>query len=267
MKKVLSLFLIFVFCFGLCACGNEAISRTEYEKEEYETKEEIWVMTDDNEYNEDGNILTSIKNMYNKDGELVSKESIIHKWNVGSLSNYTYEYDFDQQNNLTEVRALVDGVVKDVFTFNSDGSITEFASYDSGGQTDYKVYEYDENGNLLSSVDYNESGDLDEKILYEYREDGTCEKFSCYNEGDVLLYITECDETGWSCFTQYYNETAPSYDHKFEYDSYGNVTEKIDYFADSTQEQSHHKYTYKKIFVTPLQKMIIEAKNKLLVWN
>lgn len=262
MKKVLLLPMIFVLCFGLCACGNEATSQAENKN-----KEEIWVMTLDNDYSEDGDILSSIEYVYNEDGEVVSKGANI-KSKLGYYSEYTYEYYFDQQNNLTEVRALVDDVVKDVFTFNSDGYITEFASYhEGGGKSDYIVYEYDENGNLLSSVEYNDSGALDEKVLYEYRDDGTCEKFSCYREGDVLLYITECDETGWASFTQYYNEIAPSYDHKFEYDNHGNVTEKIDYFANSTREQSHHKYTYEKIFVTPLQKMIIEAKNKLLVWN
>lgn len=261
MKKVLSLLLVFALCFSLWACGNDATSQTENEN-----KEKIWVMTSDKDYNEDGDIFSSIEYMYNDDGELYSKESTIK--NIGNCSKFTYEYDFDQQNNLTEVRVLVDGVVKDVFTFNSDGCITEFSSYYEGGKkSDYKVYEYDENGKLLSSVDYNNSGDMEKKILYKYRKDGTCEKFSCYEEGDVLLYITECDETGWPCFTQYYNEIAPSYDYKFEYDEQGNVIEKIRYFSNSTQEQSHHKYTYKKISVTSIQKTIIEAKNKLLVWS
>ena len=267
MKKALSLILALILSLSLTACikdeKNEIVLPTEASLPE--TKEEVWVVTRIESINDEGDVFMCTEFEYNEDGELIG-----YKQNKGYTilvnDEYTYEYDFDEQNNISEVRVFADGKLSDVYTYNSDGLIIEITSYHGNGkQSDHKTYEYDEAGRLVIYIDYMSSGELDNKILYKYREDGTCEEHSCYEEDDVLLYVTECDEKGMPYFTQYYNAKAPNYSYKYVYDSYGNLTEKITYFGKGTKEQSHSRFTYSKIWVTPLQKEILEAKDRTSV--
>lgn len=267
MKKVLSLLLALVMCLSLCACGGGDQNPEEQPTEEQPTeiKEEIWVIISVDSINDKGIVFTHTENVYNEDGELARRGSGYYKNKLydDDFVDCTYEYEFDEQNNLTEMRVF--DTFPDVYTFNSDGYITEITSYyGDGRQSGHKLFEYDEAGRLVTSIFYMDSGKLDCKILYKYREDGTCEEHSCYEEDDVLLYITECDELGRPYFTKYYNAKAPTYSYKYVYDDNGNLTEVFQYFGNSNDEQSHYRYTYRLIQVTPLQKKIIEAKNKLI---
>jgi hypothetical protein len=250
-------------CLSLCACGG---GDQNPEEQPTEIKEEIWVRISDDSINDKGTVIIRTENVYNEDGELARRGSGLYKNKLydDDFVDCTYEYELDEQNNLTEMRVFENNTLYDVYTFNRDGYITEITSYyGDGRQSDHQLFEYDEAGRLVTSIDYMDSGELDYKILYKYREDGTCEEHSCYEEDDVLLYITECDELGRPYFTKYYNAKAPTYSYKYVYDDNGNLTEVFQYFGNSNDEQSHYRYTYRLIQVTPLQKKIIEAKNKL----
>ena len=270
MNKALSLILALVLCLSLCACGgvDQNPEAPPTEEQPAEIKEEIWVRISEDSINDEGDIIMRWEDVYNEDGELArhgfgSYESKLHD---ADFVDYTYEYEFDEQNNLIEMRVFENDIICDIYTFNNDGLIIEITSYyPDGRQSDRGVYEYDEAGRLVTSIDYMDSGKLDRKILYKYRADGTCEERSCYKEDDVLLYITECDELGRPYFTKYYNTKAPTYSYKYIYDDNGNLTEVFQYRGKSNDEQSHYRYTYRLIQVTPLQKKIIEAKNKLRV--
>ena len=270
MKRLFALILALVMCLPFCGCSKEESKTTEQKeaktveegvkstvdevKKTEVPKEKVCVLVKSESINASGRVIMENDYEYNDDGELVTS----------SEAHYTYEYEFDKNDALTEARRLEGGKVNEVYTFNDKGYITKITHFytDNGKMGWWHEYEYDETGKVITYIDYWGSGELDDKRLYTYREDGTCEKITCYEAEDTLLYITDCDEKGMPKFTQYYNAKAPSYTYEYKYDIYGNLTETVQYFGFSTREQSRYRYTYAVIEVTALQKMIIEAKNR-----
>ena len=262
MKKIIAMIGIFLLCVGMCSCANAGSNAETETTQPAEPKEKVWVCTKIESINQEGDVISLFERRYNDDGELIFWGTNLK----GQLSfgvETTYEYKFDEQNNLTEMRAVEADGGWEVYTFNSLGYITQTVSYYSDGDlADRQEYEYDEAGRIILNINYYDNGKIDDKRLYEYRPDGTCEKITCYEADDVLLYITDCDENGMPQFTQYYNAKAPTYTYAYQYDSYGNLIERVQYFGTSTREQSRDRYTYEQIAVTALQKMILEAKDR-----
>lgn len=263
MKKIMAMVTVFLLCVGMCSCGNaDSDAGVETTAQPTEPKERVWVRTKIESINQDGDVISLSQGQYNDDGELTFWGTNL-KGQLSVGDGMTYEYNFDEQNNLTEMRVIEADGGWEIYTFNSLGYITETVSYHSDGDmADRQEYEYDEAGRVVLYINYYDNGKVDDKCLYEYRSDGTCEKITCYEAEDKLLYITDCDEKGMPKFTQYYNAKAPTYTYEYSYDSYGNLIERIQYFGTSTKEQSRNRYTYAEIEVTALQKMIIEAKNR-----
>lgn len=226
-----------------------------------EERVEAWVLKSIGHINSNGKQIQSSSYSYNKAGERISKKTSLA--GVPNEDSYTYSYFFNDAGRLSEVHMYENGVLHEVLLFNEQGLIVELLGYYPDGRSqDHKLFVYEDHGRLVSVSDYYDSGNLNRILSYSYAENGICKEIVCHEANDVLLYITQCDENGDPSHTQYYNKKAPEYTHEYIYDSNGNLTEIIDYFAGTAREQDHTVYTYGHTTVTKLQKQIMDAKYK-----
>lgn len=130
-------------------------------------------------YDADGNITLGI--FYGKDG----------------AESRRVEYRYDEQGNCVEELYYMDGALRNAYTYNELGNMTEAASYDAEGVVSFvqSRYEYDDNGNVLSCVETDSVGDITETCEWEYDEDGnrTAEYF--YDCNGELYYWSETSYT------------------------------------------------------------------------
>ena len=84
----------------------------------------------------------------------------------------------------------------------------------------WSEYEYDEQGNQIKAVSYDESGNIESRLKYEYDGQGNQTKRTSYDESGNI--------EGWS---------------EHEYDGQGNQT-KITYYAENGNIKSRSEYVY-----------------------
>lgn len=143
------------------------------------------------------------------------------KW-YDSLGHLLYlnEYEYDAKGNIT----------KELFRWENDDELVstyEYEFYDSGkiktqtrkGETEYIVYSYAENGNILEEMSCDIDGSMRSRYKYYYDKHGNETKVEQYNEKNELCAYSE-----------------------YEYDGEGNVTLKRDYENGSLTGKSEYKY-------------------------
>ena len=111
---------------------------------------------------------------YDANGNCIEEE---HYEPDGTLE-YTYLYAYNDQGKCTQrtfISTEIQGGYKEVLTYNDAGKIARADYYYGTPFTHsfYSVYSYNEAGQEIGSLDYNEDGELVRTCVQEYYEDGT----------------------------------------------------------------------------------------------
>lgn len=188
---------------------------------------------------------------YQDDGSKIVLESQDVLESTGeAVFDETYEYEYNP-----------DGLLIRKTGFNGDGEYQGeiLYEYDENGnlisQSEGKTgpgitslarnYEYDDAGNLIKEIQYDFSGEVNQYWTYEYDQDGKLTVEHNYNpEGEEMIEGVECqwkyeyDEEGR--VIEEWRESVEG-GHKYiwyeyEYDEYGNVCQKTDVFHKTTYE-------------------------------
>ena len=139
-------------------------------------------------------------------------------------------------------------VCKYKYEYDEYGNTIRWIIYDEDGEYECKYeYEYDEYENMTDMYQYDEDGLIFHKTEYQYYEDGNIAfEVECYEEEFYVKKGYDYDEYGNVTACVYYNEdeTIDYTDkYEYEYDKYGKMTLKLEYDRDRTLLSST-KYEY-----------------------
>ncbi len=180
--------------------------------------EEISYLTDDEvaehktyEYNETGKILHAFKHY--ADG---SKDITEYSYNAAGM--VTEKITKDEDGEIEERELLV----------YKDGNLETRELFESGKQTLKETFRFDEKGNLIE----NTSDSVDEgktRFVHNYNEDGILEKTLNYNDKNELVGKTVYELNDAGKIVQL-NEENPfeKSETKLVYDEHGNAVEQIE---------------------------------------
>ena len=217
---------------------------------------------------------------YDERGDMTKKTySYKEKPNETHYKEYTTQYQEDGSKIVSESQDILEATGEAVFEetyeyeYNPDGFLVRKTGFKENGEYQGEIiYEYDENGNLISqsegktgpgvtslamSYEYDDAGDLIKETqydfdgevnqywTYEYDQDGKQTVVHNYNPaGEEMVTAVECqwkyeyDEEG-----RVAEEWQESIDgghkyewYQYEYDDYGNVCKKKDVFHKTTYE-------------------------------
>lgn len=144
-----------------------------------------------------------------------------------------YEYIYDSMGNEIEYNWVeVDGT-REHYTFwdyDENGNLIQETSVNLYGDDNIVTYENetDEQGNVISCIEYYNSGELSGKRTYEYFESGAVKKENRYMEDGTLKEELFYDEHGNMLEDKYYQD-GELYIHsvfEYEYDENGNKTKR-----------------------------------------
>ncbi len=138
---------------------------------------------------------------------------------------YIVSYDYGNDNLFI--------VFEEVPEYDEDGNKIMAVSYDENGNVTGKTeYQYDEDGNNIMAVSYDENGNVTGKTEYQYDKKGNMIRLVNYKDGRVII------------------------DNKYEYDKNGNMTYWGDYDLDgNVNEERKYEYEYDKYGNIKIQKV------------
>ena len=191
----------------------------------------------------------------------------------GVLASYTtFEYNPDGMRKSYESRSINDdGVIRDTYEYNSDGTLKRVNFYRSDGGSGYSTNEYNANGTRKRTDGHIEDGST-YSIFYEYEADGkVIKETQTSNPGDApynsiktyeyngsgLLMRTDTQfSSGESSYTTYernadgtvkrmerYHSNMASGYTVFEYNSDGTIKSESNYEMDGTPA-AYNTYEY-----------------------
>ena len=214
---------------GEYAYDSEGFTYKKYVTEYHDDGSEIvyeYNETNDNlgyvVYDEEGNAVESIRSEYitDENGELVG-ERVYENDVLSQEMKYAAGNDGEEEYFYIVENVLYDeDGSKTVETYDEAGELIKEAFYDGDGEKiyDYDIeYFYDDEGNP-TSVEKSEKGELKEKTVYEYDENGNIPGEKIY-EGNRLVREVEYAETDFYMYESkiiIYNEdgttTVEEYD-------------------------------------------------------
>lgn len=210
---------------------------------------------------------------YNEYGELIARTS-------GPESDYehsySYEYLFNDDQTLKEVRTFRDDKIHEVLLFDENGNICKSYEFDDFGHLQYTCeYKYEnENVQQLFSKRYKRNVGQEQKIdLIEWSEatfgfhDNGAFKMKSYCKDmfdiDIPRYSILYTPEGERDSTLLGDSWQDVLFHHSVYDDNGNV---ITLYASATKDMTGkyntYPYTYVEAPVSPLQQQIMEAKER-----
>ncbi len=165
-------------------------------------------------------------------------------------TSYVEEYEYDDNWNKTKYTYIEYDVAgnideKYVDVYDEDGKCyTIMKTFKYSNDTSYvKEYEYDDNWNKTkyTYIEYNASGNIDEKYVDVYDENGNCERYyikDTYKYSNGPSYVKEYE------YDDNWNETKYTY---IEYNASGNIDEKyVDVYDENGKYERYYiKDTYK----------------------
>ena len=177
---------------------------------------------------------------YDRDGKVLKEESYSHD---GSLEDKV-ENKYDEEGRLIEYINTIQGEVADHKSWEYDGDkiAKEYIHYVDGSK-DQINYNYDSQVRLLSKETFDEDGELEQKVVYEYSgnsvkeitmdSDGeTTEEVYSEFDGDKTLLRSEKDHF-----------TGEGFSIKNDYDNKGRVTQTVRYDeSDNMVEKVEREY-------------------------
>lgn len=174
-------------------------------------------------YNRDGSVAYRVESEYDEGGNLVKSTRYDGEGVYVRRTEYEYdalgqrlrvidftesgaevvreEYAYDNAGNrIKEASYNQYGGLDTRFEseYDAAGNCTKYISYDDKGNVDWTEYVYDEKGNQIEFLVYQEDGSLSSRIEKRYDEAGNETERSFYR-GDGTLYsrcVSEYDETG-----------------------------------------------------------------------
>lgn len=162
-------------------------------------------------YNKESEVTWKSEDNYNDDGKLISSTS-------GSGEEvYHYEYSYNKNGNLLSVTYYSSGKLQNIeqYSYSKNGQCISSVTYDDAGNVT-EEYTYDENGNELSHKEYDSNGAVTNSRKYTYDNKGNLieEEFSSSNS--IGRYEYSYDANGNKILRQ-------------SYDAIGKANGKIEY--------------------------------------
>ncbi len=205
MKKLLSLLIIFTIFFALVSCHKQPETTYAGEKRSYTEKikgdgtvEYRWYYR----YNPNGEISTSSRCI--ADGTCVQRDSYTYNDSNAVLSKTSYllgkkaaytEYIYSDDNKLIREKIyLPDEYKETAYEYNDDGNISFSKDYNLAGEIiGFKHLSYDSSGNLTSEKYYDGNENYLGGITYIYENSLLTHK---EYDGNQIVKITETDQEG-----------------------------------------------------------------------
>ena len=188
---------------------------------------------------------------YQEDGsKIVSESQDILEATGEAVFEETYEYEYDPDGLLIRKTGFKEngeyqGEI--IYEYDENGNLISQSEGKTGpGITSLAMkYEYDNAGNLIKETQYDFDGEVNQYWTYEYDQDGKQTVKHNYDPaGEEMIKAVECqwkyeyDEEG-----RVVEEWQESVDgghkyewYQYEYDEYGNVCKKTDVFNKTTYE-------------------------------
>lgn len=150
MKKTIAVLTAAVMTLSLAGCSSEQKTVVSYSEENY--------VKTVKEYDENGRLLT--ETMYSKG---------MTAWNFGGLVVYMYDdsgvltaSETYATDAVIEKTSITDFFLIKQAQYRADGTISKEIYYNNDGEASYvgSVYEYDENGEIISEIVYDEEGNV-----------------------------------------------------------------------------------------------------------
>ncbi len=164
---------------------------------------------------------------------------------------YKYENKYNKDNVLIEKITYYNGTKSSHHKFNDNGYIISSINYDEYGNIDeestYKYkYEYDNEGRMIHAIANYENGDFYNEIKHEYYSNGNLKLTLSYNENGKVTYKNEQYSNGNIKLNVEYDDDG-QVKYKREYNEKGDLTT---YFSKGTFDDKFYfnsdrfKYEY-----------------------
>ncbi|MGN0736080.1 MAG: tetratricopeptide repeat protein [Anaerovoracaceae bacterium] len=168
------------------------------------------------------------------------RKSLVTSFDGNGKQTGQVQCEYDEQGNaLTRYYCYKDGTVKRIkWEYDKNGNIAK-ETYPNGW---YTVFEYDENGKQIGSVEYYEDGEMMGRYVVKYEGNLQIEKHYDGNGNIIERKVIEFDENGRMISSSSYSadnslnwKMVYSYDKdgkpisETEYDGNGNITGKTEY--------------------------------------
>lgn len=187
---------------------------------------------------------------YQEDGSKIVSESQTMLQVTGEpISSETFEYEYNPDGLLIRKTGFSNGEYQDeiLYEYDDNGNlISQSEGTPGSGVTSLaRSYEYDEAGNLTKETQYNLDGEVNQYYTYEYDENGKQTAKHNYNAaGEEMIEAVECqwqyEYDGEGRIIEEWQESVnggQKYEwYQYEYDEYGNVCQKTDVFNKTTYE-------------------------------
>ena len=187
---------------------------------------------------------------YQEDGSKIVSESQTMLQATGEpISSETFEYEYNPDGLLIRKTGFSNGEYQDeiLYEYDDNGNLLSQSEGKPGsGVTSLaKSYEYDESGNLTKETQYNSAGEINQYWTYEYDENGKQTVKHNYNPaGEEMIEAVECqwqyEYHGEGRVVEEWQESVAGghkYEwYEYEYDEYGNVCKKKDVLNKTTYE-------------------------------
>lgn len=179
---------------------------------------------------------------YQENGSKIVSESQTMLQATGEpISSETFEYEYNPDGLLIRKTGFSNGEYQDeiLYEYDDNGNlISQSEGKPGSGVTSLaKSYEYDESGNLTKETQYNSAGKINQYWTYEYDENGKQTVKHNYNPaGEEMIEAVECqwqyEYDGEGRVVEEWQESVAGghkYEwYEYEYDEYGNVCKKKD---------------------------------------
>lgn len=185
-----------------------------------------------------------------EDGSKIVSESQTMLQATGEpISSETFEYEYNPNGLLIRKTGFKNGEYQDeiLYEYDDNGNLISQSegNPESGATSLAKSYEYDDAGNLIQETQYDFDGNVNQYWTYEYDQDGKQTVKHNYNPaGEEILEAVECqwkyEYDGEGRVAEEWQESVASgrkYEwYQYEYDEYGNLCKKTDALNKTTYE-------------------------------
>lgn len=188
---------------------------------------------------------------YQEDGsKIVSESQDILEATGEAVFEETYEYEYNPDGLLirkTGFKGNGEYQGEIIYEYDENGNLISQSEGKTGpGVTSLAMsYEYDNAGNLIKETQYDFDGEVNQYWTYEYDQDGRQTVKHNYNPaGEEMIKAVECqwkyEYDGEGRIIEEWQESVnggQKYEwYQYEYDEYGNVCKKTDVFNKTTYE-------------------------------
>ena len=147
---------------------------------------------------------------YNSDGKLDTLS-----WYTADEYEGGYRYTYNDKGDPTLEEQLDrngDVITYTEYTFNENGDTSAAYHYQYGSVENHRIYEYDNEKNLIAIVSYDRNDNVTGKIGYEYEDEKLSRTIEYDKDGNILSYTESLyDSDGFNYRDIYYENGKPVY--------------------------------------------------------